>query len=112
MELELARHPWRDLRTPHGRATSLAPAIRALSSATSDAEADAAVEVIDQIMFANGLLCEASPALAECLVHALTGCSDIARTAILGILADISDGAVDEIDPGFLVELLARIALQ
>ncbi|WP_156077478.1 hypothetical protein [Saccharothrix sp. NRRL B-16314] len=54
---------------------------------------------IQKEIFDNELLSEAAPAVASSLVHALWCCSPLAEDIILGLLADISGGEVDERDP-------------
>ncbi|MFB7516553.1 hypothetical protein [Streptomyces sp. NPDC056144] len=55
---------------------------------------------VQRVVFAQGILCEASAALASSLVHCLWRSSKYAEDLILGILSDISAAVVSEGDPG------------
>ncbi|WP_157640833.1 hypothetical protein [Longispora albida] len=102
MELQLSRHNWPTLRTPKGNASLIPHLIQDLLNSENHESAEAAGARIEDILFANGLLCEASLAVAECMVHALWKCPDAAIPFALNILIDIADGSVTEADPDFL----------
>ncbi|GIH73501.1 hypothetical protein [Sphaerimonospora thailandensis] len=99
MELELKRHEWRSLQGVSGDAGALESALRALAQAGDRDEAVQAARRVERVIFAQGLLCEASAAAASTLVHCLWRRSEHAEDLILGMLSDISVAVVDEEDP-------------
>lgn len=100
MDLELRRHSWGSLQGVSGDARILGDALWDLSRAGSREVAVGAARRVEQVAFAQGLLCEASTALASSLVHCLWRCSDYSEDLILGLLSDISAAVVSEEDPG------------
>ena len=99
MEFELLRHDWEALQGPHGGTQRLPQAIRDLHAAVDESTAAEAAQRIDQIVFANDLLSQVSPALASCLVHCVWTCSGSGLGHALGLLADICGGSASESDP-------------
>lgn len=99
VELELGRHAWTSLQGAHGEAGPLENALRELAEVGSREAAESAANRIERVVFAQGLLCEASGALAAGLVHCLWHRSEWSEDLILGLLSDISAGTVDESDP-------------
>lgn len=99
MELELGRHAWSSLQGTGGDAASLPRAIADLVQARDRVSAESAFQRIERVVFANGILSEVSPALASALVHGLWYRNVNSEDLILGLLADIAGGFVDESDP-------------
>jgi hypothetical protein len=99
MELELRRHSWGSLQGVSGDARSLEGALRELANADSREVALAAAGRIERVVFAQGLLTQASTALASGLVHCLWRCSGFSEDLVLGLLSDISAAVASEEDP-------------
>lgn len=99
MEFELKRHAWSELQGTAGEVGMLSSAIPELVSAQSRQQAERAHSQIERFVFSNGLLSQASPALASALVHGLWHRSEHSEDLVLGLLADIAGGFIDERDP-------------
>ncbi|SDG99224.1 hypothetical protein SAMN05216553_114112 [Lentzea fradiae] len=69
-----------------------------LVRAKDRAQAEEACTRINSLVFWNGLLSQVSPALASALVHGLWHRGEHSEDLILGLLADIAGGFVDERD--------------
>jgi hypothetical protein len=108
LELELARHEWQLLQGVAGDARSLEPALRDLGRADDRATAVEAARRVERVVFAQGLLCEASAAAASALVHCLRRRREHTEDLILCILSDLSAAAPDEHDP----EVYGRITTE
>ncbi|NYI06672.1 hypothetical protein [Allostreptomyces psammosilenae] len=99
MENEIGRHDWPSLQGVAGDARALGPALHALLGADGREAALDAARRVERVIDGQGLLCEASEAVASCLVHGLWSRSQHNEDLILGILSDISAGTVDDTDP-------------
>ncbi|MFF3764589.1 hypothetical protein ACFYYR_10960 [Streptomyces sp. NPDC001922] len=99
MEIELTRHPWASLQGVSGDARGLESAIRDLAGAKDRGTALEASGRVERVIFAQGLLCEASTAVAASLVHCLWRSAEHSEDLILGLLSDLSAAVVNEEDP-------------
>ncbi|AOS65471.1 hypothetical protein TL08_23455 [Actinoalloteichus hymeniacidonis] len=78
----------------------LAEVIRELADAPRREDAVDAVQRLHRQVFANGLLCEASVAVASCLVGLLWRCPEHVEDLLLDLLSDISAATPCVSDPG------------
>ena len=99
MELELARHDWAAF-TGRGAATEHLPrALRHLFAATDPDAARHDAEYIRHCAADDGLLADASPAIAAALVHGIWTSAGPGRDEALDILTDIARARVSDVEP-------------
>jgi hypothetical protein len=92
VELEIRRHDWQSLSSAYGNSSLLPDAVRALRTAESRADAEAALDRVEQVLPLGEGPAEVSAAAASVLVHSLWGCGEHSLDLVLGVLADLAAG--------------------
>lgn len=92
LPFEVDEYPWQDLQAYSGDASHIPKSLLKLSKATSESEAQDVYWEIDSEVVAQGVLYEAAPATAACLIALLPRSKSFSRLAILELLFQLGNG--------------------